>query len=65
MRFALLSNPGVPFGQLVAILNSRMPCEIAGAGKAAAAPAITPARSTRLRRLTVAGSMHGTVPTQD
>jgi len=31
-------SPGRPFGQLVAILNSRMPCEIAGTGKLAAAP---------------------------
>jgi hypothetical protein len=53
MRFALLSSPGVPFGQLVAILNSRMPCEIAGAGKVAAAPAIAPPRSIIPRRLMV------------
>src|SRR5262245_14456892 len=53
IRSALLLSPGRPFGQLVAILNSRMSCEIAGVGKAAAL-AITPARSMRLRRLTVA-----------
>src|SRR5262249_14900774 len=60
IRSALLLSPGRPFGQLVAILNSRTPCEIAGAGRAAAL-AITPARSIMLRRLTVAVSMHGTV----
>src|SRR5262249_6764811 len=65
MRFALLSSPAVPFGQLVAIFNSRMPCEIAGAGKAAAVPAIAPARSIRLRRLTVAGLLRGTASGQD
>src|SRR5215471_8026346 len=51
IRSALLLSPGRPFGQLVAILNSRMPCEIAGAGNAAAAPAAAPAFTIMPRRV--------------
>src|SRR6516225_8888189 len=49
IRSALLLSPGRPFGQLVAILNSRMPCETAGAGKVAAAAAAP--RTTMPRRV--------------
>src|SRR5262245_6970208 len=39
IRSALACKPGRPFGQLVTILNSRMPCESAGVGNVAdAAP---------------------------
>src|SRR5215470_13177756 len=60
-RSALLLSPGRPFGQLVAILNSRMPCEIAGAGKAAA-PAIAPPRSIMRRRLMVVADRVACLP---
>src|SRR5262249_28174864 len=51
MRSALVCSPGKSFGQLVASLNSRMPCEIAGAGNAAAAAAAAPAFTIMPRRV--------------
>src|SRR5262249_1869951 len=51
MRSALVCKPGKSFGQLVASLNSRIPCEIAGAGNAAAAAAAAPAFTIMPRRV--------------
>src|ERR1700746_3808782 len=51
IRSALVCKPGKSFGQLVASLNSRMPCEIAGAGNAAAAAAAAPAFTIMPRRV--------------
>src|SRR6516162_4872090 len=63
-RSALVSNPGMPLGQLVTILSSLMPCAIAGVGKLPtdATAAVAPSSTSRRRAVIAISSLRQRQP---